>query len=371
MIDLSGKTFKQILNEMLTLIPDTYDKRDTAPIPTALAPAAYALEGFYITLDQLQKQAFIGTATGSDLDLLGEIAGLTRHPATAAVRLGEFNTAVGIGARFSTINGDNSINFVVTELTANPNVAHLTAETAGSIGNEYFGEILPITTIPDLTEASISDILIAGENEETDEAFRARIIEVLNAPAFGGNIESYIQEISKIGGVGAVQVYPTWNGGGTVKCSVAAADLTPASPTLIEQIQEIIDPTTQGQGLGIAPIGAIVTITAPTAVEIDVSAEITLQSGYTLEQVRPEIESRLSQYVESVAADWAKPLGTVQIQYGADIYLSKILAAIVGVTGVANATNILINDEAADLILTENGTTQEIPVMGTVTLTNE
>ena len=40
-----------------------------------------------------------------------------------------------------------------------------------------------------------------------------------------------------------------------------------------------------------------------------------------------------------------------------------------GVTGVVNATNVQLNGGTADLTLTENGTTQQVPVMGTVTLT--
>ena len=49
MIDFSGQTYQAILTQMLSRIPDTYDKRDTSPIPTALGPAAWSLEGFYLS----------------------------------------------------------------------------------------------------------------------------------------------------------------------------------------------------------------------------------------------------------------------------------------------------------------------------------
>lgn len=102
----------------------------------------------------MQRQAFVQTASGQSLDDLAVIAGLTRYPASAAVRLGVFNAAVAIGARFSTINGENSINFIVTaaDTPEDPEEGfhyyQLTAETAGTIGNEYTGPILPITAIP-------------------------------------------------------------------------------------------------------------------------------------------------------------------------------------------------------------------------------
>ena len=252
MIDLTGKNYTALLAAMLDRVPNTYDKRDTSPIQTALGPAAWALEGHYLILDQVQRSAFIQTAAGQPLDYLAVIGGLTRYPASAAVRLGVFDAPVPAGARFSTIGGADSINFVVTAATETAGEYHLTAETPGAIGNEYTGPILPITTIPGLTSAVLAGILIPGDEEEDDEALRARLIEALNEKPFGGNIASYRTFINGLDGVGGVQIYPTWNGGGTVKCSVLGADLLPASPTLVEKVQLAVDPP-PNQGLGWAP----------------------------------------------------------------------------------------------------------------------
>ena len=41
MQNFSDATYKNILDYMLSLVPDTYDKRDTSPIQTSLGPAAY------------------------------------------------------------------------------------------------------------------------------------------------------------------------------------------------------------------------------------------------------------------------------------------------------------------------------------------
>ena len=80
MIDFSGRTYANILKAMLAQVPNIYDKRDTSPIQTALGPAAYALEEYYLSLNQVQRSAFIQTAVGGDLDLLAVIAVLTRYP---------------------------------------------------------------------------------------------------------------------------------------------------------------------------------------------------------------------------------------------------------------------------------------------------
>lgn len=375
MIDFTQDTYQNLRQEMLDRVPDTYDKRDTAPIPTAVSPAAYALAGFYLSLDQVQRAAFVQTAVGESLDMLAVIGGLTRYPASAAVRLGIFNTAVPIGARFSIINGTNSINFAVTAAAtvSEPEEGftyyQLTAETAGTIGNEYTGPILPITTIPGLTSAQITDILVPGDDTETDDAFRERLIEALNNRPFGGNIADYRQNVLAIDGVGGVQVYPTWNGGGTVKLSVLGADFLPASPTLVENVQNAIDPPpNQGLGLGLAPIGAKVTVVAPTELTVNVSATIMLAAGYAIGQVQEPVEQAIEAYLLSVRKEWDTNTSSTAVSYAANVYVARITAAIVGVTGVVNATNVQLNGGTADLILTETGETQQVPVIGTVTL---
>lgn len=376
MINFDTQTYQNILQAMLDRVPDTYDKRDTAPIPTALGPAAWALEGFYLSLNQVQQQAFVQTASGDSLDMLSVIGGLTRYPASAAVRLGVFNAAVAIGARFSTINGESSINFIVTATDTPSDPAEgfyyyqLTAETPGTIGNEYTGPILPITSIPGLTSAEITDILIPGDDTETDDELRQRLITALNERPFGGNIASYRSYVLGLDGVGAVQVYPTWNGGGTVKLSVLGADFLPASSELVENVQNAVDPpSNQGLGLGMAPIGAQVTVVAPTELTVNVAATLTLASGYQIGQVQQPIEDAIEAYLLTVRQAWATNTSSTSVVYEANVYLARVTAAIVGVEGVVNATNVTLNGGTADLTLTENGTTQQVPTLGTVTLT--
>lgn len=374
MIDLSQYTYQEILQQLLARVPDTYDKRDTSPIQTAAGMAAYGFEQYYINLSEAERQGLIQTATGEQLDMLSIIAGTTRYQASPAVRLGIFNIAVPIGSRFSTINGENSIDFQVTAVTSGEDedsyYYQLTAETAGTIGNEYTGAILPITAIPGLTSAQITDILVPGDDTETDEAYRERVYEALNDRPFGGNIAAYRQEILAIDGVGAVQVYPTWNGGGTVKCVILGADtFLPASPTLIENVQNAIDPPpNQGLGLGMAPIGAQVTIATASEVEIDITATLLLASGYNIEQVRQAVQQQLENYLLSVRQEWDTNISATGVEYAANVYVARITAAIVGATGVVNVNALTVNGENEDIELTETGTVQQIPVLGTVTL---
>lgn len=438
MIDLSSKTYQNILSQMLAEVPGTFDKRDTSPIPTALGPAAYALEDFYINLNFVQRSAFIQTAYGQDLDLLAVIGGISRDAASAAVRLGVFDQTIPIGSRFSTLAGD--LNFACTAaytrtLTASVDQAtwtssplggtdgtyvftftgewtyggnavtlslygltvsgtpingdiitvtvasgtasaavtmtaayytySLTAETAGTVGNDYSGALLPISVIPNLTYAQITDVLVPGDDTETDDAFRTRLIEALTDQPFGGNIASYRDAVLDIDGVGGVQVWPTWNGGGTVKLSVVGSDFLPASQTVIDAVQAVVDPS-GGTGLGVAPIGSTVTVVAPTSVTVNIAATVTLAAGTTLPAATPLIEAALEEYFDSIRQAWDDQLGTVSVVYSADVYYARVMAAILSVQGVLNVSSLTLNGSSTDISLTESGSTQQIPVIGTV-----
>lgn len=369
MIDFSNAQYRSILAYMLSQISDEYDKRDTSPIPTAVSPAAYVFEGFFISLNMVQRQAFFQTATGESLDLLAPLASVSRKQATAAIRKGEFDTAIPIGTRFSTINGSDSINFVVISALGAGHAYRLQAETPGSIGNVYSGPILPIDTIQGLSSARLSNILIPGDDTETDDELRARILAALNSRAFGGNVAQYVEEIEKLDGVGAVQVYPTWKGGGTVLCSVLGADWLPASADLVQTIQNAIDPVpNSGKGLGLAPIGAKVTISAPEKLDVSVSAAVELSPGYALETVQNSVSAALDSYLLSIRKGWAVNTSQTGLAYSASVYLARVSAAIIMAEGIVNVTDVQLNGEPTDLFLTETGALQQIPVTGTVTL---
>ena len=369
MIDFSGKTYRVLLETMLARVPNSLDKREGSMIQTALGAGAYSLEDFYLDLAKVQAGGAIQTAVGEDLDNLAVLANVERYPASPAVRLGVFNLdTIPIGARFSTIDGGDSVNFTVTSQVG-PGQYRLTCETAGVIGNSYTGPILPITVIPGLTSAQITDILVPGDDREEEEPFRERIISALRERPFGGNVADYKRVVRAIDGVGDLQVYPTWNGGGTVKLSIIGADWMPASEQLVETVQTTVDPPpNQGLGYGTAPIGATATVTAPETVPVDVSAVLTLRAGYTVEQMQPLVKSALEDYLLTVRQDWATPDADRLTSYSCWVYLARVISAILSVAGVVNATNVTLNGGADDLQLVETGLTQQVPVLGEVAL---
>lgn len=368
MIDLNKKTYRNILQAQLDRVPNSLDKREGSMIQTALGAGAYSLEEFYLELDQVQRGAYLQTAVGEDLDKLAVLANVKRYPASAAVRLGVFNVDIPLGSRFSTIDGAESVNFEAIERVG-PGQYRMLCETPGTIGHRYTGPILPITYIQGLTSAQLTDILVAGDDEEDDESLRRRAIDALTEQPFGGNVADYKRVVLAIDGVGGLQVYPHWQGGGTVKLSVLGADWMPASAELVEAVQNTVDPPPdQGLGYGTAPIGATVTVTAPEAVTVAVSASLSIGGGYTLDQLRPLLVEAVEAYLLSIRQDWDTPETSGRTNYASWVYAARVTAAMLSVRGVINVTDLTLNGGAEDLALSETGELQQVPVLGEVEL---
>ena len=382
MIDFSGYTREAIQKEMLDQVDPGMDTREGSMIQTAIGPVAWYLEGVYMILKQIQDNAYPATAVGDSLDKIVQTRGLTRKLATAAVRKGTFNSVVPSGSEFKTINGADSQVFVTGEKLSESGMEYVYAmqcKNAGTSGNNYSGNLIPITPVEGLTSAVLGDIIIAGTEEETDEALRSRFYNTFDVAAFGGNISSYKNEILSIEGVGAVQVYPAWNGGGTVLCSILGDDLRPALPATVKKVQDLICPAEDGgsnpsaDGYGIAPIGAAVTITTGTALTLNITCDIdfveTMLNG--VETYKDQIRQKIQEYLDTLCKTWGDPMKAHKITYAVTVYSSRIIYAILTIQDVVNVSNVKINGASGDLKLTETAALQQVPVLGTVVINGE
>ena len=97
-------TFETILNEMLSQVPDTVDKREGSVIYDALAPAAMELAQVYILLDVIFDETFVDTASLQYLMLRAREIGVPIQEATQAVVRGAFQPPgleIPEGSRFN------------------------------------------------------------------------------------------------------------------------------------------------------------------------------------------------------------------------------------------------------------------------------
>lgn len=282
-------TYELILQRMIDKVLKqnlNVDTREGSIIYNALAPAAVELQNMYIELDTILNESFADTQTRDYLIKRCAERGIYPEAATKAVLKGEFNLDVPIGSRFSL----DILNYKVIEKIS-PRIFKLECETFGVEGNLHFGTLIPIEYIEGLTSATITELLIPGEDEEETEALRKRYFNSLGSQAFGGNITDYKERTNSIPGVGGVKVYPTPNGrGGTVKLVMMDSTFGVPSSTLLHAVQTAIDPIpNQGKGVGIAPIGHVVTVKGVTTTPIHISTHITYQESWTRADVEPYV----------------------------------------------------------------------------------
>ncbi|WP_199883940.1 baseplate J/gp47 family protein [Anaerosinus massiliensis] len=368
---LDAYSFDNLMTRCLARVSNDIDKRQGSIIYDAIAPATAELAQAYVNLQLFYINNHLLTASGNSLDYRCADFGITRIGSTYAERVATCLDQDGnpynilVGSRYSTIATENPLFYkCIAKLTDGSFV--LQCETIGTIGNQYIGDLLPVEYTARLGSIKISTIYKPARDTETDNEFRNRTLEWLRNKPFGGNVAHYRQWCSEYDGIGQVQVYPTWAGGGTVKLVIVDPLNQLCSLEFIEQVKEYFDPEPYGNGLGQAPIGHTVTVETATEKQIDVEFTSTLSEGVTPESIKPAVTAALESYIDELRAIW----GTSDSlnQYNLAVYRAKIINALFNVTGILNVTDVKINNIESDLVLTEDKNLQEMPILGTVTI---
>ena len=377
-------SFEKIMDRCLgNKILENVDKRPGSIIYDALAPICLELAEAYVKMDIMEEQTFLTTATGINLDKRAFDYGLSRTPATNALRIAEFkkykmdsdgnfvhddkgnkiliDMDITEGARF-TLPEDSSITFEYIGKTDGYNI--LKCEQTGTKGNEHVGTILPLIPIKNLIEAKITSTYKPAEDEETDEELRKRVVDSINYSSFGGNIEDYIEKVNAIDGVGNTKVFPAWQYNGSVLLSIVDPIFNPITDEFAKNLKEQIDPDEDtGQGVGIAPIGHYVTITTPVKKYVNVSMSVELMNTVTLETIKEDIERKISEYFETVKKSFGQNVNLT-------IYRARIIEKVLELKEVLNVKDVALNGNFTDVIFIDEGLIgyQYLPYMGEVTI---
>ncbi|MDT9589731.1 baseplate J/gp47 family protein [Lactobacillus gasseri] len=375
--EFQNKDYDYFLRKMLDAVPDNIDKREGSIIYDALAPAALVMGQQSLDMANVIKETYIKTASGEFLDYRAIEHGTSRYPATQTeAKAKVLNDKkepldnVQIGDKFASI-GDSPIFYAVTKVNDDLTV-ELTAEVKGSSANSYIGQILPVTPNDLLSWAEITEITAPARDVESDDHLRARLLSSQSWIAYGGNVADYLDMTSKIDEVGAAQIYPTWNGGGTVKVVILNNDLMPASASLVQKVKNTLDPEDkQAEGYGLAPIDHAVTVTAPEELIVNVDISVKLDDTKVTRYVKDSITKAVEGYFQSLRKDWADINQKLGRGYQETIYRSKILSQVMLTEGVVNAKLPSLNGRDADIDLVFTNSKSQLPVVGTVTINEQ
>ncbi|MCQ5247070.1 baseplate J/gp47 family protein [Lactobacillus gasseri] len=375
--EFQNKDYDYFLRKMLDAVPDNIDKREGSIIYDALAPAALVMGQQSLDMANVIKETYIKTASGEFLDYRAIEHGTSRYPATQTeAKAKVLNDKkepldnVQVGDKFASI-GDSPIFYAVTKVNDDLTV-ELTAEVKGSSANSYIGQILPVTPNDLLSWAEITEITAPARDVESDDHLRARLLSSQSWIAYGGNVADYLDMTSKIDEVGAAQIYPTWNGGGTVKVVILNNNLMPASASLVQKVKNTLDPEDkQAEGYGLAPIDHAVTVTAPEELIVNVDISVKLDDTKVTRYVKDSITKAVEGYFQSLRKDWADINQKLGRGYQETIYRSKILSQVMLTEGVVNAKLPSLNGRDADIDLVFTNSKSQLPVVGTVTINEQ
>lgn len=340
-----NQSYETILSRMLATVPNDIDKREGSIIYTALAPAAAELTQAYRILEGVLRLSFAGTSSGEWLEKRTAELGITREKATNALRAGVFVNAqnqpidIPMNSRFSL----DTLNYTAFERMEKGRYK-MRCETPGSAGNRQFGLMLPIDYVEGLAKAELAEVLIPGEDTETDASLLNRYQLRVRQPATSGNAYQYRQWATEVPGVGDAKVFPLWNGPGTVKVLIIDTEKQPASTTLVSATAQYIE--------GVRPIGAEVTVAAGVEKSIEVTATVVLASGFTLSAVQNAFTEAVREYLKETA---------FKVSY---ISGAKIGTLLLSTPGVIDYTNLKLNGSTANVALSA----EEVPVFGAVNL---
>lgn len=349
-------TYEVILERMIERVSESYpelDTREGSIIYNALAPAALELAIMYTELDNAILESFVDTASREYILEHCKQMGMdiTQFDETYGVHKGLFDVEVPIGTRWNC----DLYNYEVSEYIGMEDDYHaykLFCETAGSSPNTLKGELVAIEEVPDgLNYAELTECLVEGLNETSDEDIKSAYYSFVNATRTDGSISQYQQWCEEFDGengrIGNYKIFPLWNGANTVKVSILSSSNRKASDELIAEFQQELDPNITGMGDGKAPIGAFVTVSTATEVPISISANITMRSGYTDTTL---IDTAISKYLADIS--YAKNM----VSYMA------LGAEILKVECVEGIANLRINGSTSDISLGAD----EIPIVGTL-----
>jgi uncharacterized phage protein gp47/JayE len=369
-----AEDFDYWLSLMLDNVPDDIDQREGSIVYDALAPAAMVMAQQSLDRANIIKQTYIKTAQGQFLDYRAAEHGTARYAATQTEVKAKFLDSDGnpinnvqMGDKFASI-GETPIFYTVQKINDDL-TGELTADEPGTNANSYLGQVLPVTSNDSLNWAEITEIVAPARDEETDDHLRERLLRANDWIAYGGNIADYLAMIGKINEVGAAQVYPVWNGAGTVKLVIVDNNLMPASDSLVKKVKNIIDPSDgEGEGYGLAPIDHQVTVVAPTPLTINISATVNIDENHNIDVVKAKIKTVLEDYFKLLRQTWNKINPQTGRGYSQLIYRSKILSQIMMADGVINASVPKLNESDKDVILLFDNQTSQLPVLGEVVL---
>jgi len=321
-----------------------------------------ALNEFGETLGSADKAVTTASNTGRNAITWDPVEGATSYQVYVTQTEASLGQLVGstVATTFiddGTINPSNQEPSLNT--TSGINLA-AGAVATGTAGNVSPGAVTSLdTVITQVYSVNNPAAFQGGQEEESDDDFRVRILGEYVGTSGGGNQADYRRWVAGQG-IERVTVVPVWDGPGTVLVVLMQQDGSPVLSSEVDTIQAYLDPT-PGEGEGQAPIGATVTVTTSTLLPIDITCEVIPQAGYSLDGAGSTIATRTA--ILTSIANYLATLGP------GDKVVFEHIQACFFVPGVLDISATVVNGITSGEIPLESGTQNQVARVGTVNFT--
>lgn len=373
---LDGVTARSIEENMMKNLPLDIDKTEGGIVwdltmPTALEKA----EMIQFYLQNTFQQMFPMWATGRWLDQHAHDAGISRREANKAYGHvtveGDAGLTIPQGFVFAVPSSDGvpSIGFESLAEATIPStgsvdiaVQAVEAGTTSNVSNDTV--TIMQSPMAGITKITNAEAMTGGTEDESDDDLRERIDEILagKGDSYTGNNADYVRWAKEVSGVGYAHTIPCYNGPNSVKLVVVDANGVPANEQILQNVFEHIwgaDSLEDRKSLDrLAPVGVMdFVVVAPTAVTINYSFKLKLETGATVDEVKSRFKAALSSYYQSVASgdDDMKPV----------MYIKTYSTLASDVLGVADFEDFRMNGETTNITFHD----YEYPVTGTIEVT--
>lgn len=308
---------------------------------------------FFSDLNQVSDIISIHTCTGAVLDERLTERGMKRNPSadTAAVYYAEF---VGAEPEVGDLMSCDDHFFVVERL--NDRWAVRSEETGTEMNFLVPGlPLIPEIDVDYLISATLRELAIPATDMEDDDSARKRFLEKIAGPSENGNktqVKAWCEEIT---GVGLARIIPLWAGENTVLGIIVATDGCVPSDEVIEEVQNYIDPGSNGFGEGVATIGQRFTAKAAEAVTVQIDVQIEKRASGSYSEIKDTLSKTLKEYFRELA---------LNSEDKAIVRYTSIGAKIAQIDGVIDYEQLTLNGERENIICT----IYQVPVLGEVTI---
>lgn len=315
----------------------------------------------------IPDKVLLDTAAGKYLDRKAKDYNETRNPAKASVGTlvfaGEAGTAIPIGTE--AVYGIMAFKTTAAAQIGTDGSCEVgaTCKSEGAVGNVAANTITalyPGLTIDGVKSVTNPASFSGGVNAENDDPFRNRIFDKIRRPITSGNRNHFIYWAKQVPGVGGAKCLGAEVcGPGKVKVIALSDQYIAPDDVILQNVKNHIEDE--------RATGADVTVVAAIPKGISVAVTVLVASGYSIADIRQNIQAALMEYINSVnREDFSTPPARKDENRESTISYYRIGDLIFGVDGVADILSYTLDGGTISLASAyeEYFTLEEVNVSG-------